>query len=84
MTKTLKGVDAQVQVPATPSEYTWRKCWDRISADLKPIYTAAGPAEARLRYEEFAEQWRTSPTRPSSGCETTPGRSSYFSCHTGR
>lgn len=37
--------------------YASRKYWDRISADLKPIYTAANPAEARLRYEEFAEKW---------------------------
>lgn len=37
--------------------YASRKYWDRISADLKPIYTAATPAEARLRYEEFAEKW---------------------------
>ena len=37
--------------------YASRKYWDRISADLKPIYTADTPAVARLRYEEFAEKW---------------------------
>lgn len=37
--------------------YASRKYWDTISVDLKPIYTAASAAEARLRYEEFAEKW---------------------------
>jgi putative transposase len=37
--------------------YASRKYWDKISVDLKPIYTAANAAEARLRYEEFAEKW---------------------------
>lgn len=37
--------------------YASRKYWDKISVDLKPIYTAASAAEARLRYEEFAEKW---------------------------
>ena len=37
--------------------YASRKYWDKISYDLKPIYTAPTGAEARLRYEEFAEKW---------------------------
>jgi len=37
--------------------YASRKYWDKISIDLKPIYTAANASEARLRYEEFAEKW---------------------------
>jgi len=37
--------------------YASRKYWDKISVDLKPIYTAANATEARLRYEEFAEKW---------------------------
>lgn len=37
--------------------YASRKYWDKIAADLKPIYTAANPVEARRRYEEFAEKW---------------------------
>lgn len=37
--------------------YASRKYWDKISVDLKPIYTADTPAEARRRYEEFAEKW---------------------------
>jgi putative transposase len=37
--------------------YASRKYWDKISYDLRPIYTAPTAAEARLRYEEFAEKW---------------------------
>ena len=37
--------------------YASRKFWDKISFDLKPIYTAATAAEARVRYDEFAEKW---------------------------
>ncbi|GAC55762.1 IS256 family transposase IS1554 [Gordonia sp. YY1] len=40
-------------------KYASRKYWDKISADLKPIYTAPTAAEARLRWEEFAEKWGT-------------------------
>ncbi|SDT93236.1 Transposase, Mutator family [Gordonia westfalica] len=40
-------------------KYASRKYWDKISADLKPIYTASTAAEARLRWEEFAERWGT-------------------------
>ncbi|MCZ0912897.1 IS256 family transposase [Gordonia amicalis] len=40
-------------------KYASRKYWDKISADLKPIYTASTAAEARLRWEEFAEKWGT-------------------------
>src|SRR5919112_3984341 len=39
--------------------YASRKYWDQISHDLKPIYTAPTPTEARRRYEEFAEKWGT-------------------------
>ncbi len=35
--------------------YASRKYWDKISVDLKPIYTAASAAEARLRTRRFAE-----------------------------
>ncbi|KSU56659.1 IS256 family transposase [Gordonia sp. IITR100] len=38
-------------------KYASRKYWDQISADLTPIYTAPTAAEARLRWEEFAEKW---------------------------
>jgi putative transposase len=37
--------------------YASRKYWDKISFDLKPIYTAPTAADARVRYEEFAEKW---------------------------
>lgn len=37
--------------------YASRKYWDKISIDLKPIYTAATATEARMRYDEFAEKW---------------------------
>lgn len=37
--------------------YASRKYWDKISFDLKPIYTAPTPADARRAYEEFAEKW---------------------------
>lgn len=38
-------------------KYASRKYWDRISADLRPIYTAPNAEQARLRFEEFAEKW---------------------------
>ena len=34
-----------------------KKYWPQIAADLKPVYTAAGEAEARLRRDEFCEKW---------------------------
>jgi putative transposase len=34
-----------------------RKYWDQIAHDLRPIYTAATEAEAKARFEEFAEKW---------------------------
>ena len=34
-----------------------RKYWDQIAHDLRPVYTAATEAEARARFEEFAEKW---------------------------
>jgi transposase-like protein len=37
--------------------YASRKYWDKISFDLKPIYTAPTPGDARRAYEEFAEKW---------------------------
>jgi putative transposase len=39
--------------------YASRKYWDQIAHDLRPIYTAPTPAEAKRRYEEFAEKWGT-------------------------
>lgn len=38
-------------------KYASRKYWDKISVDLKPIYTAPTAAEAWVRWEEFAEKW---------------------------
>lgn len=37
--------------------YASRKYWDKISFDLKPIYTAPTAAYARRAYDEFAEKW---------------------------
>jgi putative transposase len=37
--------------------YASRKYWDQIAHDLRPVYTAASEAEARARFEEFAEKW---------------------------
>lgn len=37
--------------------YASRKYWDQIARDLRPVYTAATEAEARARFEEFAEKW---------------------------
>jgi len=37
--------------------YASRKYWDQIARDMKPIYTAPTPTEARRAYEEFADQW---------------------------
>jgi transposase-like protein len=55
--------------------YGSRKYWDQIAHDLRPVYTAATEAEARARFEEFAEKWGKS--YPAiSGCGRTPGRSS--------
>ena len=34
-----------------------RKYWDQIAKDLQPVYTAASEAEAKDRFEEFAEKW---------------------------
>ena len=53
---------------------TSRKYWDAIKRDLKPIYTAVNAAAARAAFEELAEKWGASATRPSSGSGTTPGR----------
>lgn len=41
----------------TTFRYASRKYWDKISLDLKPVYQAPTPAEARRAYEEFAEKW---------------------------
>ena len=37
--------------------YASKKYWGAISSDLKPVYTAASEAVARLRMEEFCEKW---------------------------
>ncbi len=37
--------------------YASRKYWDKISFDLKPIYTAPTAADASRAYEEFADKW---------------------------
>jgi Transposase, Mutator family len=55
--------------------YASRKYWDQISHDLRPIYTASTAADARYRFEEFAEKWGT-PIRRSRSCGRAPGRSS--------
>ena len=34
-------------------------CWDKISVDFKPIYTAPTVADAWVRWGEFAEKWGT-------------------------
>ncbi len=39
--------------------YASRKYWDQISHDLRPIYTAPTAADAKYRFEEFAEKWGT-------------------------
>lgn len=35
--------------------YASHKYWDKISYDLKRVYTAPSAADARRAYEEFAE-----------------------------
>ena len=37
--------------------YASRKYWDQIGHDLRPVYTAANEAEAKARFEEFADKW---------------------------
>lgn len=37
--------------------YTARQDWDKLSKDLKPVYTAPNPDAAQLRFEEFTEKW---------------------------
>jgi len=37
--------------------YASRKYWDQIGHDLRPVYTAAKLAEAKARFEEFADKW---------------------------
>lgn len=39
--------------------YASKKYWGAIASDLKPVYTAASEAEARLRRDEFCEKWGT-------------------------
>ena len=36
--------------------YASRKYWDQVAHDLRPVYTAATEAEAKARFEEFAEK----------------------------
>jgi putative transposase len=37
--------------------YVPRQHWDKLSKDLKPVYTAATEAAAAARFEEFDEAW---------------------------
>ncbi|MFN8137208.1 MAG: transposase [Propionicimonas sp.] len=55
--------------------YASRKYWDQISHDLKPVYTA--PAGTRPS-TNWTCSWTSGagPTRRSSGCGVTPGKSS--------
>lgn len=39
--------------------YAARQDWDRITKDLRPIYTAVNEPMARERFAEFAEKWRS-------------------------
>ncbi len=43
--------------------YASKKHWGRITADLKPVYTAPSAKAAEARFAEFAETWR--PTYPA-------------------
>ena len=43
--------------------YASKKHWGRITADLKPVYTAPSAKAAEARFTEFAETWR--PTYPA-------------------
>ena len=54
---------------------TSRRYWDELKRDLKPIYTAVNATAARAAFDELADKWGRA-TRRSSGCGTTPGRSS--------
>ena len=38
--------------------YASKKHWGRITADLKPVYTAPSAKAAEARFAEFAETWR--------------------------
>lgn len=38
-------------------KYAPRQHWDKIAKDLRPVYTAVDEADARVRFEEFAEKW---------------------------
>ena len=52
-----------------------KRDWDALKRDVKPIYTAVNAAAARAALDELTEKWGSA-TRRSSGCGTTPGRSS--------
>jgi putative transposase len=43
--------------------YASKKHWARITAGLKPVYTAPSAAAAQDRFEQFAQTWR--PTYPA-------------------
>jgi putative transposase len=55
---------------------TSRKYWDELKRDLKPIYTAVNAAAARAASTSWPPSGAPA-TRPSSGCGTTPGPSSW-------
>ena len=37
--------------------YASRQCWDEISRDLRPVYTAPSEAAAKERFVEFSGKW---------------------------
>ena len=53
-----------------------KRDWDAIKRDVKPIYTAPNADAARAALEELDREVGRPSTRRSSGCGTTPGRSS--------
>ena len=54
--------------------YASRADRNRMSRDLRPVYTAPSDAAAKARFADFAETWAPG-ARPSCGCGATPGRS---------
>ena len=55
-----------------------KRDWDVLKRDVKAIYTAVNADAARAALEEVTEKWARSTGR-SSGCGTTPGKSSHRS-----
>jgi putative transposase len=37
--------------------YAARQDWDRLAADIKPVYTAPTEAAAAARLDDFADKW---------------------------